>query len=130
MTKDNNHAIENAVNWYQSISELIEGVNNEGGEYNDDTYNEIMESPLSIEVRCDWHTPDGDNKPTEYLILLTTGGPALRIIGDLDEHMTPCSAKLQWQDWGTPWTTIWSKDNVSIDEDMLLTYARYFWYGD
>lgn len=38
------------------------------------------------------------------MVLLSTGGPALRIIGGLDEYGQPNEPRLQWQDWGTPWT--------------------------
>lgn len=126
---DNNHAMENAVNWYQSIVEMLGKVKNDN--YDDDVYNEIRESPLSIEVQSEWHVPGENNdKPSKYMILLTTGGPALRIIGDLDNYCQPESAELEWQDWGTPWTTIWNHEETSIDEDVLLQYASYFWYGD
>ena len=127
MTQETNHAIENAIASYETIVEWITRLN-DGDE---DVREEIDEDPLSIEVRCDWRTPgDGDDKPTEYLILLTTGGPALRIIGDLNEYCEPETAKLQWQDWGTPWNTIWKHETVDIDESVLLDYARCFYYGE
>jgi len=127
MTQETNHAIENAIASYETIVEWITRLN-DGDE---DVREEIDEDPLSIEVRCDWHTPgDGDDKPTEYLILRTTGGPALRIIGDLNEYCEPETAKLQWQDWGTPWNTIWKHETVDIDESVLLDYARCFYYGE
>ena len=127
MTQETNHAIENAIASYETIVEWITRLN-DGDE---DVREEIDEDPLSIEVRSDWHTPgENDNKPTEYLILLTTGGPALRIIGDLNEYCEPETAKLQWQDWGTPWNTIWKHETVDIDESVLLDYARCFYYGE
>lgn len=92
----------------------------------------ITESPLSVEVRSGWFVPserDADTAPLEYKILLTTGGPALRIIGELDQYGEPETARLEWQDWGTQWTTegIWSAQRNA--EQAILTFARQFYYG-
>jgi len=126
-TQETNHALQNATGWYQSIVEMLDKLDTAQG-YNaeDDAQSEIQNSVLSIEVRSDWHVPgEAGNKPTEYLILLTTGGPALRITGDLDEYQQPVSAKLQWQDWGTPWNTTWA----DVEEDVLLRSANRFYFG-
>jgi hypothetical protein len=87
----------------------------------------IQESPLSVEVRSGWHTPGGDNTPEEFNILLSTGGPALRIIGDLDEHGEPTRAYLQYQDWGTPWTDYFPGSGSG---EVLLTYCQQFYFGE
>lgn len=85
----------------------------------------IQEDPLSVEVRTGWYTPGGEAEPEEFNILLGTGGPAVRIIGDLGMFNVPSSATLQVQDWFTPWT-----DYRGGDRDTLLTYARAFYFGD
>jgi hypothetical protein len=90
----------------------------------------IAEDPLEISVRSDWHTP-GDKdlrKPSEYLILLCTGGPAVRIIGDLNEHQEPESARLQFQDWFTPWEPLLPLEDG--EHEALLTYAQQFYFGE
>ena len=90
----------------------------------DDAQQRIQEDPLCIEVRSNWQPPGVTlEPPAEYCILLTTGGPAVRIIGTL-HHNEPVSAMLQTQDWGTMWT-----DYGDSNADMLLTYAGSFWYG-
>ena len=102
----------------------------------------ITESPLSVEVRSGWTTSGTTNfKMTEYQILLTTGGPALRIIGELDQYGEPETARLEYQDWGTPWTeyvpltdkappTLHSETYRDVAAlDALLAYARSFYYG-
>ena len=73
-TKEKNHAIENAKGWYQSIVEMLEELDKaEGMNAQDDAEQRIQGSILSVEVRSDWHTPSEESdKPTEYLILLTT----------------------------------------------------------
>ena len=88
----------------------------------------IQEDALSVEVRSDWYAPGGEGPepPAEYLILLSTGGPATRIIGELDQHGEPESARLQAQDWFTPWTD-YRGDKIS--EAELLTYARQFLFS-
>jgi len=88
----------------------------------------ISEDPLSVEVRSEWHTPGEDEAPTEYTILLCTGGPAVRIIGELDEHGQPETATIEYQDWFTPWERY---GDISDEEDeTLLTYAQQFYYRE
>jgi hypothetical protein len=89
---------------------------------------ELLEAPLEVLVRSDWHSPGVE--PTfsgEYLILMSTGGPAVRIIGDLCSDGEPQTARIEYQDWVTPWTAL---DPVS-DEEMkdLLEFACMFYYG-
>ena len=87
----------------------------------------IAEDPLEIAIRADWHSPgDEADMDLEYKILLCTGGPAARIIGGLDQWKQPNSVALEYQDWGTPWTELWTDS----DEDAaMLTYARQFYFG-
>ena len=85
----------------------------------------IDETPLSIEVRGGWlpagkYEPD---RPTDYRILLCTGGIAVRITGWLDGYGNPETARLEYQDWFIPWTEY-------IDHDYdLLEFASMFYYG-
>src|SRR5690606_19630228 len=53
---------------------------------------EIEELPLEVLVRSGWRRPGEDMEPEEYQILLTTGGPAVRIVGDLDHYGEPTTA--------------------------------------
>jgi hypothetical protein len=87
----------------------------------------IQESPLSVEVRSDWRAPgDDDGDPVEFQILLSTGGPALRIMGELDEHKQPHRAWLEWQDWGTPWTHHYEDGFAPV----LLKFCEQFYFGE
>lgn len=91
----------------------------------------IEEDALSVEVRSGWYVPAGDdsgNKPSEYNILLCTGGPACRIIGELDKYCQPSTAVMQVQDWFQPWTDFYPKGEDS--EAVLLAYARCFYFGE
>ena len=88
----------------------------------------IEEGPLSVEVRSGWHDPGRDRIPTEYMILLCTGGPAVRIVGELNQYQEPETARIEYQDWFTPWEAY---DGTSSGEDnALLTYARQFYFGE
>lgn len=96
-------------------------------ESREDAEQRIMEDPLSVQVRNGWHDPGAESEPEEFEILLSTGGPATRIIGELDEHCEPTRARLQAQDWFTQWTD-YTGDAVSQGD--LLTYCRCFYFGE
>lgn len=84
----------------------------------------IQEGPLSVEVRSGWASCKEEFEAEEFCILLSTGGPALRIRGDLDNG-TPTRAWLEYQDWGTPWTQYFD-----ADQSTLLTYCQQFYFGE
>lgn len=92
----------------------------------EDAEQRIHEDALSVEVRSDWHTPGEDGTPDQFRILLCTGGPAVQIRGELDQHGEPCRAWLEYQDWGTPWT---ERINQPGDQEALLAYAGCFYFG-
>ena len=81
----------------------------------------VTEDPLSVQVRSDWHDLGEAPENAEFCILLCTGGPAVRITGDLyDEQVQSC--RLQHQDWGTPWT-----DSIVVDPNQKQALQ---WYCD
>lgn len=111
----------------EDMKELLELEKAAGDcESRDDAEQRIHEDALSVEVRTDWHSPGTDDKaPDAFNILLTTGGPAVRIMGELNEHAEPYRAWLEVQDWGTPWT-----EYCDADSGVLLAYARCFYFGE
>ena len=86
----------------------------------------IYEDPLSVQVQSGWHNPGEKSQLEEFEILLCTGGPAVRIMGDLNEHNEPCRAYMQYQDWGTPWTDYYEEGCG----DVCLEYAQVFYFGE
>lgn len=89
----------------------------------------IQNDALEVQVREDWHNPgEQHNTPSEFYILLCTGGPAVRIMGELDNALQPSRAWLEYQDWGTPWTELVSME--SHERDALLTYCQQFFFGE
>ncbi len=115
-------------NAYACIKEMVDALN--AADSHTDEYENartaIEQDALSVEVRSGWIEPthNGVFDATEYCLLLGTGGPAVRIVGELDRG-EPTSARLEVQDWGTPWT-----EHMQADEDVLLTYARCFYFGE
>lgn len=78
---------------------------------------------LSVCVRSSW-TPLGDDlEASEFELLLSTDGPACRIVGELRDG-EPCRAEIQWQDCGTPWTRLPGQQC-----DALNWFASLFYFG-
>ena len=93
----------------------------------DDARQQIQEDPLSIEVRSGWQQPGSDLQPEEYMILLCTGGPAVRITGQLNEFSEPDSAVIEYQDWFIVWEEYFTSRE---EEDKMIAYAREFYFGE
>lgn len=89
----------------------------------------MREAPLSVEIREGWHCPGerASMEPTEFQILLSTGGPALRIMGELN-HDQPARCWMEYQDWGTPWCRYFSRSAERAT--ALLWFAGLFYYGE
>ena len=124
-----NYARDNAAAWLSIICEFVA---NHRAAVEDDAIDAaqtaIHEAPLSVEVRSGWYRPcDANPEPLEYQILLATGGPATRITGDLDTYGQPDTARLEYQDWGTPWT---ARPLTAEEREDVLTFAQAFYYGD
>lgn len=140
--KENSHALSNAAGWLSTIVEAVAAMDaleqgEETAEFDGETFTDsetvlerIHQMPLSLEVRGGWYTP-GDSestKPDEFRILLTTGGPALQLVGDLDEYGQPSNPRLQWQDWGTPWTNY--RDTNEEEDEALQVFVNCFYFGE
>ena len=87
--------------------------------------------PLSVLVRSGWYVPGTpEQQPEEFEILLSTGGPACRIIGELDRGsvawQSGCRPVIQHQDWYKPWT----ESSYAVDTNALLWFCEQFYYGE
>jgi len=113
--------------WYKEGQEVTE--EDRENYHDEDAAREVIErDPLSIEVRSDWHAPGDEAPPDSFNILLCTGGPACRLLGDLDEHGTPTRVWMEYQDWGTPWTEYYGMTDE--ERAALLIYAEQFYFGE
>ena len=89
----------------------------------EDIEQQNQEAPLSVSVRSGWQSPGEELEAAEFQILLSWGGPALRIVGELNQYGEPEACRLQHQDWGTPWTE-W----LQADRDALQWFAGFFYF--
>ena len=79
----------------------------------------IEESALSVEVRGGWHSPGDESEDEEFMILLATGGPALRIVGELGRWLAHWQPRLEMQDWWIPW------QEVALDYEDYAALRSY-----
>lgn len=128
-TNDESRSDNQAKAQLESITEMVAVLiaAGEDDQKREEAEQTIQEDPLSVEVRSDWHAPGGESALGEYQILLCWGGPACRIIGELSEHGEPETARIEHQDWGTPWT---EHRLTSEEEETVLKYARCFYFGE
>lgn len=113
--------------WDEENGDELLDLETDAGDCEDreDAERRIHKDALSIEVRTGWYSIGERPDSFEFNILLTTGGPAVRIRGELDDNREPCRAWLEVQDWGTPWI-----EYAPTDSDVLRAYARCFYFGD
>lgn len=126
---DESHSEIQAGCQLESIKEMVAGLNVE--ETSKDYTQRINEDALDVNVRSGWYPPHDatseNRKAEEYTILLCSGGPACRIIGKLSEHGEPETARIEHQDWGTPWTEY---RITGDDEKIVLQYVCCFYFGE
>ncbi len=133
-------AVETWLAAYAGIRDLVEALREAGDDFKRERARcDIMEDPLEVTVRSGWRAPgeDRDAKPEEFCILLSTGGPASRIIGTLDAFGQPETARLEVQDWGTPWEDVsrhaasaWDLGEWDGINLTLMEYSRQFYFGE
>lgn len=107
--------------------EPCEHLNDADWHSEDDAQRAIDDDPLSIQVRGGWHSVGKTAEDEEYEILLTTGGPAARIVGTLDQYHAPESARFEYQDWFKPWTEVILDHE---DHTIIMDYANHFYFGE
>lgn len=137
MTTRDDGGLSQAIAQFHSIVEMVSALRKSDSpdstdKARDEAREAIENDALSVEVRTGWFNPysrDADRAPAEYCILLCTGGPAVRIVGNLSEHCEPESAVIEYQDWFKPWTR-WTPGNAHNVESILLDYACVFHFGE
>jgi len=120
------NAREQAKAQYSSIVDMVAALESaEDDDAREQAEQTIHEDALSVEVRSWWIAPGSKLEPEEFRIVLCTGGPAVQIHGELDQHGEPSRAWLECQDWFTPWVQVFD-----VEQETLLTYARCFYFGE
>ena len=129
-TTKENHALNNAIGHIESMVEYFKKDKHffdiKDYDSQDELRESVLNSALSVEFRSGWYSsPEDETKAEEFKILLSTGGPALRVIGELDDY-GPVNPKLQFQDWGTPWTDF----EITEDQQKALNwFCNCFYFG-
>lgn len=86
----------------------------------------VQEMPLSVTVRSGWYIPGAfDGEAEEFCILISMGGPAVRIYGELDRYQNPFRPQLQCQDWFTSWETLLTSQE---DDEALEWFCGCFYF--
>ena len=128
------HAESNGRAWLASIVQMVEELEAAGDDDDakDAVRERIIESPLSVQTRCTaWHEPGTDtpaSEDDEFEILLSTGGPAARIFGQLGQHMQPENIRLEIQGWFKPWTAL--TNLTQTEGEALEAFVNEFYFGD
>ena len=135
-TKEKNYALQNAIGHIKSIVEDYENFNyidslnvtcDEDYEKQEEIKENILNSALSVEFRSGWTSNPNELEIEEFKILLTWGGPALRVIGELNQYKEPENIKMQFQDWGTCWTDFEITEN---QQEALNWFCNCFYFGE
>jgi hypothetical protein len=123
------NAEQQARSQVESLAEMVAALRNApNDEHREAAETAIQEDPLSVEVRGDWRAVGAESaKPSEFKIELCTGGPAVRIVGELNDYNEPESAFVQFQDWFTPWQLHPLND---AESEAVLEYCRQFYFAD
>jgi hypothetical protein len=126
----NENAKQQAQTQLESLVEMVITLRTAGNdEAREAAETTIQEDPLSIEVRADWHALGAEHaKATEFKIELCTGGPAVRIVGELDRYSEPENPCIQYSDWFVPWQNL--SDISDEENEALLEYCRLFYFAD
>jgi hypothetical protein len=120
-------AISQARSQLQAICELVAAYDtlHKKGDDDSEVLDEIYGNPLGVSVRSDWQAPGSGLEPSKYQLLLCWGGPAVRVVGDLDGG-DPVTAHLEYQDWFTQWQEL---PTSAKETEALIDYARFFHFG-
>jgi hypothetical protein len=114
---DNKRGMEQAE---AQLAHIVEAMTKYNENPTDELMEEMQEMPLEVSFRSDWGSYGEELKPSEFQILLCTGGPAVRIYGGIDHNGQPYDAEIQGQDWFTQWQSLCtSKEDDEILEQFV-----------
>ena len=132
-----NHALTNCKGQLENIIALYK-LSQQEADWNDerDIEEEARDEALDVCWKSDdWQAVEDQPSftPTKGRVLLSTGGPACQVVCDLEDGY-PVNPEIQWQDWGTPWTTPSIQCELELDFDIaneaLVWFINLFWWGE
>ena len=133
-----NHALTNCKGQLENIIELYklsQQAEKEGsGNDERDFIEEATDMALDVCWKSDdWQAVGSEFTPTKGRVLLSTGGPACQVICNLEGDY-PSDPEIQWQDWGTPWTTPSIQNELQLDFELadsaLEWFINLFYWGE
>lgn len=80
----------------------------------------IRMDALSVDVRSGWTPITEPLLPESFCILLSFGGPSVRIVGALEDGK-PNRAQIEYRDWGEQWTRLTGLTDQELDS--LVAFA-------
>jgi len=129
-TKAWQHAIDNAEGFVDTLVRLHKAFHEALLDSDEDCEaleEEARTLALSLEVRSDWHSVGDNLEPTQGRLLITTGGPALQVLLDIDDN-EGSDPRLQIADWGRNWTDYKPKGGQDA-WDALDWFAGLWYFG-
>ena len=132
------HALTNCKGQLENIIELYklnqQAYREDSGNDERDFIQEAIDMALDVCWKSeDWQAVGEELTPTKGRVLLTTGGPACQVICNLDGAY-PSDPEIQWQDWGTPWTTPSIQCDLELDFELadsaLEWFINLFYWGE
>ena len=138
-TKEN-HALTNCKGQLENIIELYKLSQQAYKEGSGNDERDFIEEATEMALDVCWKSDDwqavgeqANFTPTKGRVLLTTGGPACQVVCDIEDGY-PTNPEIQWQDWGTPWTTPSIQCELELDFDTataaLEWFINLFWWGE
>ena len=134
-----NHALTNCKGQLENIIELYKLSQQAYKEGSGNDERDFIQEATDMALDVCWKSDDwqavGEERfrPTKGRVLLTTGGPACQVICDLDWR-NPSNPEIQWQDWGTPWTTPSIQRELQLDFELadsaLEWFINLFYWGE
>ena len=135
-----NHALTNCKGQLENIIKLYKLSQQAYKEGSGNDERDFIQEATDMALDVCWKSDDwqavGSSEgftPTKGRVLLTTGGPACQVICNLDGDY-PSDPEIQWQDWGTPWTTPSIQCELELDFELadsaLEWFINLFYWGE
>ena len=134
-----NHALTNCKGQLENIIELSKLSQQAYKEGSGNDERDFIQEATDMALDVCWKSDDwqavGEERfrPPKGRVLLTTGGPACQVICNLDGGY-PSDPEIQWQDWGTPWTTPSIQRELQLDFELadsaLEWFINLFYWGE
>lgn len=102
--------------------ERLDHIREEGG----DPFEEFGDPLLELKFGAVFHAGDTDRQPQRFWALIGTGGPAMRIVGEINQFGEPEECRLEVQDWGQPWTDFGTAAQIDLDS-WAQNVAGVYW---